>query len=274
MVKYYRKKSFRKRRAFRRRPMRKMYRRRAPRRSFRRRFRRSRPATRQPYRKLVTFRYVNLLDANLGVDEVFARHYNITDPGAPIDTTHQALGWQNAIREYKFWRVKGVKVTMKNNNDQSNQVIDSVWSMFFDRYETNYNFDDISTRFENFGVNNRKMLRIGRTDLKGQSRVAYWSARKWYGPITVTDADYWGSGDNAPIEACYLNVHGGPAIENGDPGMAHLLIQIEYIVEFREPYLDEVRDQDIPALLAKKQVALPDVTLGEIEQGGLQEEIQ
>lgn len=276
MVKYYRKRTYRKRRTFRKRPVRKYYRRRAPRRrrSYRRR---SRPPTRMPWKLTRTFRYVNLLDANLAVGQALTRHYLLTNPGGPIDPNHAALGWDDAVREYRWWRVKGCKITMKNNNDQSNQVIDSIWNMFITREQQLYDYDDLTTKWENFGVNNRKVLRIGMTEKKGQSRVAYWSSRKWYGPVTLTDQNYWGQGANEPLEEVWLNVQGMPAIEDGDPGMAHLMIQIEFIVEFREPYLDKVRDGIPPAALLKKQGALsenPDVLLGEIEQGGLQEEIQ
>lgn len=258
--------------------MRKYYKRKAPRRTYRRRYRRSRPATRQPWKLTRTFRYVHLLDENLAAGgETLSRHFNITNPGGPIDETHQALGWLDAIDKYRWWRVKGVKVTLKNNNDDRQQLIDSIWHFFFTREQADYNFDDLTTHWENFGINNRKVLRVGTMDKKGESRTGYWSARKWYGPITIANQEYWGSGANEPLEAVHLNVHGMSAIENGDPGMAHLMIQIEYIVEFREPYLDRYRDADLPAFAAKTKVPLEtttDVLLDEIEQGGLQEEIQ
>lgn len=228
------------------------------RRTFRRRraFRRRRgtPATRYPWKIRRSFRFVNQLDVDLpayptiGHEQTFV--YRLTDPGQPVVIGHQALGWQDYVGKYRYWRVIGAKVTLQNNAVQTDdRVVPSIWSLTFKRNTGNMSWGaNVTSKYETFGVDSKSMLRIHNVDDAGKNIKKYWSARKWYGPVTLTDKPYWGEFEVGPTEDVYAVISGSNAAANDNPGYAHMLVQIEYIVEFREPNFDYTRDSQPVAL--------------------------
>lgn len=249
MVKYYRRR-FRRRAFRRRRPMfkrRRVYRRKP--RYSRRRFRR--PPTRFKNREVRNFRYVQELTINLGeADDGDKAHipYNLMSPIHPVaGGNHSPLGWDEWWPHYQYWRVLGAKIKVRDNGDGLNAVNETNVLIQIPRSGEMADFDHMTTVYEHFGIDNRKILRCGNAQVpaRGPHKSIYktWSARKWFGMVDKMDRQYYGNLDSGPTKEVKAYVCAYMNRAEANPGIIRLLVQIDYMVEFLGALYDADRDE-------------------------------
>jgi len=215
-------------------------------RGFRRKFRRSMHLSSmiQPRKRVMKLKFMKQTSFAVGVSPSVGwntfRANGAADPDATSADTVQPMGWTQLRSLYQHYRVLGAKITVNFLPNDKDMIV-GVY------------LDDSSappTTFKSILEQKRTSFRtLLTTPQASTSRTVSfrYSARKFLGRA-FADKDNRADLDSLPFEDVFFQVFAIGARVGEDPtGSAHIIVRIDYIVEFTEPITVGISNStDIP----------------------------
>lgn len=185
-----------------------------------------------PNRMIVKMRYAdqNTIDATSSTASTYTYSLNgLFDPDVTL-TGHQPMGFDQFSALYQQYKVIGAKVTVEACGAPTTSTSEQYLGIQFHE-NLSYTPSNIAQIIER----GRERHTVLGSQFNKAKLVMYWSPKKWWGKRNSSDFSTSGTISANPAEQCYVSVFVTRAENGENPDAMTFVIHIDYIVEWFGP---------------------------------------